>query len=88
MHQKSNGVKTLQKLNYEDGSYNTKYIVSTYYMPDSFLSDLHVLTLPITGLLNELGPVRAQGRKQFHSLPVSFPQFSMMAPQQYIGQIS
>lgn len=46
-------------LGLQNGNYNSKCILNTYYMPNTFLSDLHVLTHLIltTGLLNGLGSV-------------------------------
>lgn len=44
-------------IGYENGNYNSKYILKTYYMPGTFLSDLQVLTqwiLTTATLLNGL----------------------------------
>lgn len=54
---------------YENGNYNTKYIPSIYYMPDTFLSDLYVLTFNPNNQLIEWSRLsRVQGRKQFYPL--------------------
>lgn len=47
---------------------NSQYILNTYYVPDTFLSDLHVLShliLTTTGLLNGLGSVRFKAGDNF-----------------------
>lgn len=50
--------------------YNSKHILNCYYVPDTFLSDLHILSYLIltTGLLNWLGSVGFKAENNF-SLP-------------------